>query len=108
MPLFKSLRDTDLRMMEKSGRISPSEAKISTLKRDMKDMKRRSLCLGVILIGLTAEVVYFGFHVYFVIGLVFYLLIRDVYFTWVKLAEMETEIKYLEAGLILTRTRKEW
>ncbi len=107
MSFSKILRDADIRMMERHGHISSTEAKVRTRKRDMKEMKMRSLCFAILLMGVAAEGMYFGVHVYLVAGIAFYLLLRDVYSTWMKLTEMDTEIKYLEAGLVLTR-RKRW
>ncbi len=104
MQRSKVIRDFDIWFMVQRGDISHREAKAMTLRRDMMDMKKEPLYLVVLLLGLIAIGTHFGFPFYLMVGIAFYLLLRDVYLTWMKLAEMETEIKYLEAGLLLKRS----
>ena len=108
MPSLKSFRDADLRFMQQHGYISPFEAKIRSRKRDMEYIKKRLFYLTILLAVVVTGGIYFGVHVYLVAAVVFFMLIRDVYSTWMKLVEMETEITYLEAGLVLTRRKKLW
>ena len=108
MPPLKYFRDADLRFMQQHGYISPFEAKIRSRKRDMQYIKKRLLYLAILLAVVVAEGIYLEVHVYLVAAVLFFMLIRGVYSTWVKLAEMETEITYLEAGLVLTRRKKLW
>jgi len=104
MPRSKAARDIDIWFMEQRGDISHREAKAITLRRDMRDMKNRPLYLAILLLGPIVIGTYFGFPFYLIAGIALYLLLRNVYSIWMKLAETETEITYLEAGLILKRS----
>jgi len=103
MPRSTTARDFDLYLQEDAGMISKHHMKAEILKRDIKDLKKEPFYLAVFLLLLSILGVQFGISIYILSGLCVYPLLNSVFSSWIKLAEMETEIKYLESGLELIR-----
>jgi hypothetical protein len=69
----------------------------------MKDMKREPFYISsfvslLIILGYEMRI-----SIYILCGLAVYPMLKSIFSTWIKLAEMETDITYLEAGLELIR-----
>ena len=106
MPCSKALRDLDLEFMVSEGWITSKQAEVQKLRRDMGDIRNRFVHV-LVLISL---LMLFGYQLGLnlsvmgvVGGLAVYPLLKSVFSTWIKLAEIETDITYLEAGLELIR-----
>jgi hypothetical protein len=103
MPRSKALRDIDLLLEKTAGCITEKQVKAEVLRRDMKDLRKEPFYLSLFLFLLSILGVQFGISVYILGGLCVYPLLSSVYSAGVKVAEMKTEIVYLEAGIELTR-----
>lgn len=74
-----------------------------SLRRDLKDDKRIILYSIALYIELIILLHTFKISVYLSASVFALLLFSECYTLWIKAAEVETEIKYLEAGLRLIR-----
>lgn len=106
MPRSKSVRDFDLYILQDVGEITENQVKVEGLRRDMKEMKREpfyifSFVSLLIILGILSFEM--RISIYILCGLEVYPVLMSIYSTWIKLAEMETDITYLEAGLELIR-----
>jgi hypothetical protein len=78
-------------------------AKILKYKRDMKDLKKKP-CYIILFVFLLIILGYHnGISVYIMCGLAVFPVLNSIYSYWVRLAEMKTQLTYLEAGIELVR-----
>lgn len=103
IPRSKASRDFDIYLQEDAGMISKKQMKAEILRRDIKDLKKEPFYLSVFLLLLSILGVQFGISIYILGGLCVYPLLNSIFSVWKKVAEMETDVIYLEAGLELTR-----
>lgn len=103
MPRSKAVRDMDLIFKEYDGIISKNEAKAISLRRDVKDAKKTIIYSMLLFIQLTLLGNMIHIPVYLTAPIFTLWLFGECYTVWMKSAEVETDIKYLEAGLRLIR-----
>ena len=102
-PFSRALRDFDLEFMVSDGQITTKQAEAQILRRNMEDMKKEPLYLSILILALITLGYNFRLPLDILCGLAVYPLLKSVFSTWIKLAEIETDITYLEAGLELIR-----
>lgn len=103
MPKSKVIRDMDLFFQEYEGILSEKEVEAISLRRDLEDYKKFISYSVVFYSTLIILANMFGIPVYLTISFFTFLLLSECYAIWIKSAEVETEITYLEAGLRLKR-----
>lgn len=98
IPLPKDFRDGDINLEECLGVISLNEAELRKRKRDVDDVRNEPIHVTFFVLML----VVFGHRLGFSFEILVCLLILpvlNIVHSWIKLAEIETDIVYLEAGL---------
>jgi len=101
--LSNSLRDFDLWLLKGNGEITEQQKKAEILRRDMKELRKEPFLISVLIFSFSILGHQMGIPVYILGGMAVYPILKSIVSTWTRLAEMETDITYLESGLELIR-----
>ena len=93
----------DLYFQAYEGILSEKEVEAISLRRDLRDYKTSIIYSGILYFTLILLANMFNIPAYLTIPIFAILLFSECYALWIKSAEIETEIKYLESGLRLIR-----